>query len=32
MMQQATGDFGDETEDPEDESGNQPAGFRFSRN
>jgi hypothetical protein len=32
MMQQALGDFGDETEDPQDESGDQPAGFRFSRN
>ena len=32
MMQQALGDFGDETVDPQDESGDQPAGFRFSRN
>ena len=32
MMQQALGDFGDETEDPEDESDNHAAGFHFSRN
>ena len=32
MMQQALGDFGDETEDLQEESGDQPAGFRFSRN
>ena len=32
MMQQALGDFGDETEDPEDEPGNRSAGFHFSRN
>ena len=32
MMQQALSDFGDETDDPQDESGDQPAGFRFSRN
>jgi len=32
MMQQALGDFGDETEDPEDEPGNHSAGFHFSRN
>jgi hypothetical protein len=32
MMQQALGDFGDETEDSEDESDNRSAGFHFSRN
>jgi hypothetical protein len=32
MMQQALGDFGEETEDPEDEPGNHSAGFHFSRN
>jgi hypothetical protein len=32
MMQQALGDFGDETEDSEDESDNHAAGFHFSRN
>jgi hypothetical protein len=32
MMQQALGDFGDETEDPEDERGNHSTGFHFSRN
>jgi hypothetical protein len=32
MMQQALGDFGDETEDSEDESDNHSAGFHFSRN
>jgi hypothetical protein len=32
MMQQALGDFGDETEDPEEEPGNHSTGFHFSRN
>ena len=32
MMQQALGDFGDETEDPEDETRNRSEGFHFSRN
>jgi hypothetical protein len=32
MMQQALGDFGDETDYPEDEPGNQSAGFQFSSN
>ncbi len=32
MLQQALGDFGDETEDPEDEPGNHSTGFHFSRN
>jgi hypothetical protein len=32
MMQQALGDFDDETEDSEDESDNHSAGFHFSRN
>jgi hypothetical protein len=32
MMQQALGDFGEETEDPEDEPGNRSTGFHFSRN
>lgn len=32
MMQQALGDFGDDTADPEDEPGGQSAGFHFSRN
>ena len=32
MMQQALGDYGDETEDPEDEPGNRSTGFHFSRN
>jgi hypothetical protein len=32
MMQQALGDFGDDTADPEDEPGSQSTGFHFSRN
>jgi hypothetical protein len=32
MMQQALGDFGDDSDDPEEESGNRAAGFDFSRN
>jgi hypothetical protein len=32
MLQQALGDFGDETEDPEEEPGNHSTGFHFSRN
>ena len=32
MMQQALGDFGDESEDPEEEPGNHSTGFHFSRN
>jgi hypothetical protein len=32
MMQQALGDFADETEDPEDQSGNHTSGFHFSWN
>ena len=32
MMQQALGDFGDETEDPEEEPGSHSTGFHFSRN
>lgn len=32
MMQQALGDFADETEDPEDEPGNHSSGFHFSWN
>ena len=32
MMQQALGDFGDETENPEDEPGNHFTGFHFSSN
>jgi hypothetical protein len=32
MMQQSLGDFGDQTEDPEEEPGNHSTGFHFSRN